>query len=136
MSSESEYTRGLTNSELSLTFEQQMDRLSTSLLLNINLFMSNSEQDELLDKLHEGLQREHQKGTEIAQELDLQERLIDRVDGKIDKQNHRVKRATTGVERLIKKNKCNCALYLLIILLIIILIAMVSTNNFGMGFPS
>lgn len=50
--------------------------------------------------------------------------------------NQRIKRADSNVQTLIKKNKCNCCLYIIIFLEVVLLIAMVATKNFGMGFWS
>ena len=87
-----------------------------------------------MDRLHEGLQREHGRAKEIREELDLQEGLLNRVDGKIQHNDRRVRKQTRKVGDILKENKCNCFLYIIIILLVLLLIAMVATHNFGMGY--
>ena len=59
---------------------------------------------------------------------------MDRVDGKMDKQTQRTKLTTQKVVNLIKKQKCNCVLYMIIALEIILLVIQVSSNNFTMGY--
>ncbi|KAH7830720.1 Syntaxin 8B [Monocercomonoides exilis] len=114
---ETEETRAMTSGELAQTFESRIDQ-----------------QDQMLDKIHDGLQVEKQKALAIGDELDLQDPLIERVGQKMDHADHRVRAANNRIDVLIKKNKGTCCLYVLIVLLLGVLIAMVISGNFGMGY--
>ena len=85
--------------------------------------------------MHSMLQRENMKAHEISDEIGLQDSLLDRVDGKQQRQNQRIRDTNKRIDKLIKNNKGTCCCWLIIIVELVFLIAMIATNNLTMGFP-
>eukprot|EP01004_Peranema_trichophorum_P006702 NODE_5515_length_1004_cov_106.558456_g4942_i0.p1 GENE.NODE_5515_length_1004_cov_106.558456_g4942_i0~~NODE_5515_length_1004_cov_106.558456_g4942_i0.p1 ORF type:complete len:290 (+),score=57.11 NODE_5515_length_1004_cov_106.558456_g4942_i0:57-872(+) len=76
--------------------------------------------DQSLDRLSQGLQRLHQSGTAIQDELKIQDKILDEIDHKVDKVqqeldtlNHRMKKVTEAVKA------DSCCMYIMFLLLLL-----------------
>ena len=81
-------------------------------------------QDEILDSMSKGLDNLKNMGVAIRDETDLQLRLIDDIEGEVDKGNANLKRETARAEHITRDTR-TCWLYSLICVLLVVLMGLV-----------
>lgn len=80
-----------------------------------------AEQDEGLEALSGIIQRQKMMGQAITDEVDLQNEILDDIDGRMDQTNTRLIKETAHVKRVTAKSS-TCGMLVVIILLIIVII--------------
>ncbi|KAK2952767.1 hypothetical protein BLNAU_12235 [Blattamonas nauphoetae] len=116
---ETEQTRGMTNQDMVMSFDQTIET-----------------QDGLLDLYHANMQRAKQGATIVDQELTLQDKLIDNVTEHGARTQGRTQSTTDRMRVVSRKSRGSCVLWIVIIILAIVLIVQIITKNFGLGYWS
>jgi len=83
------------------------------------------DQDDLLDALHESVQKQKHLGYAIHDELDLQSHLLDDIDHDVNKVTGKTKAANNSLTKLSKRTKTGGTICIIVILIIILVLLLV-----------
>eukprot|EP00771_Trimastix_marina_P000063 gnl/Trimastix_PCT/1067.p1 GENE.gnl/Trimastix_PCT/1067~~gnl/Trimastix_PCT/1067.p1 ORF type:complete len:259 (-),score=66.88 gnl/Trimastix_PCT/1067:143-919(-) len=111
---ETDHTRGLDDRQLLQYQQRQLDQ-----------------QDDVLDLIQSSVKKSKQQGMAIGDELDVQQRLLEENERKVDRTTNAIRRENRKIIKITKKQGI-CCLILIIILLIAFLVVMFATNFFGL----
>eukprot|EP00958_Prasinococcus_capsulatus_P021733 scaffold2986_cov406-Prasinococcus_capsulatus_cf.AAC.3 len=84
------------------------------------------QQDAQLDELETVVQSTKHIALAVNDELNLQERLLDDLDGDVDHVQSRLSSATNKVKEVLKKNKQCCSMIIVIVLCVVIVVLLLS----------